>query len=115
MSTVENLGNTKTIRIGEASDQEVDNYSRKIAVIYNGETVPILGREGSYDEEGRHEIVGANKHTAVDAEVYENEIYLLRRAPVANVAEPDHSVACHPSLLQRRGERGPSSDTGAIA
>ena len=83
MSTVENLGNTKTIRIGEASDQEVDNYSKKIAVVHNGETIPILGREGSYDEAGRHEIAGANQHTAIDAEVYEDEIYLLSRAPIA--------------------------------
>ena len=84
MSTVENLGNTKTIRFGESSDQEVNNYSKKIAVIHNGETIPILGREGSYDEEGKYEIAGANKHTAVDAEVYGDKIYLLRRAPVAN-------------------------------
>ena len=83
MSIVENLGNTTTIRIGEASDQEVDNYSRKIAVIHNGETIAILGREGNYDETGRHEIAGANQHTAVDAEVYEDKIYLLSRAPVA--------------------------------
>ena len=53
MSTVENLGNTKTIRIGEASDQEVDNYSRKIAVIYNGETVPHP-RERRELRRGRH-------------------------------------------------------------
>ena len=83
MSTVENLGNTKTIRIGKASDKEVDNYSRKIAVVHNSEKIPLLGREGSYDEEGRHEIAGANKHTAVDAEVYEGEIYLLSRARVS--------------------------------
>ena len=83
MSTVENLGNTKTIRIGEASDKEVDNYSRKIAVVHDGETIPLIGKEGSYDETGRHEIAGANQHTAIDAEVYEDEIYLLSRAPVA--------------------------------
>ena len=83
MSTVENLGNTKTIRIGEASDQEVDNYSRKIAIIHNGGTIPLLGKEGSHEETGRHEIAGANQHTAIDAEVYEDEIYLLSRAPVA--------------------------------
>jgi len=83
MSTVENLGNTKTIRIGETSNQEVDNYSRKIAIVHSGETIPLLGKEGSYDEAGRHEIAGANQHTAIDAEVYENEIYLLSRAPVA--------------------------------
>ena len=83
MSTVENLGNTKTIRIGETSNQEVDNYSRKIAIVHNGKTIPLLGKEGSYDEAGRHEIAGANQHTAIDAEVYEDEIYLLSRAPVA--------------------------------
>ena len=83
MSTVENLGNTKTIRIGEASDREVDNYSRKIAIIHKNKTIPILGKEGSYNEEGRYEIAGANKHTAIDAEVYEGKIYLLSRAPVA--------------------------------
>ena len=83
MSTVENLGNTKTIRIGETSNQEVDNYSRKIAIVHSGETIPLLGKEGSYDEAGRHEIAGANQHTAIDAEVYEDEIYLLSRAPVA--------------------------------
>ena len=83
MSTVENLGNTETIRIGETSNQEVDNYSRKIAIVHNGETIPLLGKEGSYDEAGRHEIAGANQHTAIDAEVYEDEIYLLSRAPVA--------------------------------
>ena len=70
MSVVKNLGNTKTIRIGEASNREVDNYSRKIAIIHNNKTIPILGKEGSYDKEGRHEIAGANKHTAIDAEVY---------------------------------------------
>ena len=85
MSTVENLGNTKTIRIGEESDQEVDNYSRKIAIIHNGGTIPLLGKEGSHEETGRHEIAGANQHTAIDAEVYEDEIYLLSRAPVAKV------------------------------
>ena len=74
MSTVENLGNTKTIRIGEASAQEVDNFSRKIAVVHNGETIPLLGREGSYDEAGRHEIAGANQHTAIDTEVYGDDI-----------------------------------------
>ena len=84
MSTIENLGNTTTVRIGEPSDQEVDNYSRKIAVIYEGGVIPLLGEIGAYDEEGRHEIAGANKHTVIDAEVYGGEIYLLSRAPVAN-------------------------------
>jgi len=83
MSTVENLGNTKTVRIGETSEGEVFNYSRKIAIIHNGNTIPLLGKTGEYDEEGRHEITGANQHTAVDAEVYEDEIYLLSRGPVA--------------------------------
>ena len=83
MSIVENLGKTTTIRIGEASDREADNYSRKIAIVHNGRTIPILGREGSYEEEGRHEVAGANKHTAVDAEVHEDKIYLLSRAPIA--------------------------------
>ena len=79
MSVVENLGNTETIRIGEASDREVDNYSRPIAVIHEGSTIPLLGGAMG-DEDGRVEIAGANKMTAVDAEVYEGEIYLLSRS-----------------------------------
>ncbi len=82
-SVVENLGNTETIRIGLSSNNEVDNFSRKIAVIHEGSTIPLLGEIGAYDEDGRVEIAGANKMTAVDAEVYEGEIYLLSRAPVA--------------------------------
>ena len=83
MSTVENLGKTKTVRFGKSSDQEVDNYSRKIAVIHNGKKIRILGKKKSHDAEGRYEIAGANKHTAIDAEVYKGEIYLLSRAPIA--------------------------------
>jgi len=80
MSVIENLGNTKTIRIGEASDREVDNYSRKIAVVHNGKTIPILGDPNAYDSEGIHEISGANEITAVDAEVKDGDIYLLGRS-----------------------------------
>ena len=47
MSTVENLGNTKTIRIGEASDQEVDNYSKKLLLFTMARRSPSSGEKGA--------------------------------------------------------------------
>ena len=43
MSTVESLGKTQTIRIGEPSNREVDNYSREIAITHEGTIIPLLG------------------------------------------------------------------------
>ena len=85
MSTVENLGKTQTIRIGEASEKLVDNYSKRIAIIHNRKTIPLLGDPNAYDAEGIHEIRGANEITAVDAEVKDGEIYLLGRSTKAGV------------------------------
>ena len=85
MSTVENLGKTQTIRIGETSGKEVDNYSKRIAIIHNGRTIPLLGDPNAYDAEGIHEIRGANEITAIDAEIKGREIYLLGRSTKAGV------------------------------
>ena len=78
MSTVESLGITQTIRIGEPSDREVDNYSRKIAIIHEGTTIPLLGSSDKTD--GVHEIRGAHEITAVDAEVKGDYIYLVGKS-----------------------------------
>ena len=78
MSTVESLGITQTIRIGEPSDREVDNYSRKIAIIHEGTTIPLLGRSDETD--AVHEIRGAHEITAVDAEVKGEYIYLVGKS-----------------------------------
>ena len=80
MSTVENLGKTQTIRIGEPSDEEVNNYSKRIAIIHNGKTIPLLGETNAYDAEGVHEIRGAHEITAVDAEVKGESIYLVGKS-----------------------------------
>ena len=78
MSTVESLGKTQTIRIGEPSDREVDNYSSKIAIIHEGTIIPLLG--SSDETDGVHEVRGAHEITAVDAEVKGEYIYLVGKS-----------------------------------
>ena len=79
MSTIENLGNTKTIRIGEMSSEEVFNNSQKVGIIHNERIIPLLGEEGAFNENGIYEISGANKLTLIDAEVKDNYIYAASR------------------------------------
>ena len=78
MSVVENLGNTKTIRFGKYSDEDVNNDSKRIAIIHEGATIPLLG--SSDETDGVYEIRGAHEITAVDAEVKGKYIYLVGKS-----------------------------------
>lgn len=75
MSTVETIGNASLIRVGNPSQSPIYNYSQQVAVIYAGNTVPLFWRNGP-----RYEVSGANRQTALQAEVIDGSIYLLEKS-----------------------------------
>ena len=89
MSVIETRGNASLVRIGRPSGAGVYNGSRAVAVVFNGKTIPLRWSSG----DRRYEVSGANKQTALEAEVRGGQIYLLElSAPTYTYQVYRHSL-----------------------